>query len=207
MQAAQVIKYTTQSQLEEFKNNSTATSVDTTGWTKPWYNVHPTAGLEAMSSIDAEKYIANLRTEPQSWTNLPPQYFIVSWENLRLAYWISYFGNWDLVTGKASPGKIQRMSGTMQFDIQQGRLKIGSKSIPLASMDVLTDAGDKHLSWPNGKNLHAVMNQLSKEVYLMDTKIYRSMMIQMLIAPPKQFEPYFKLQIDHFPWARAYMVK
>jgi dolichyl-diphosphooligosaccharide--protein glycosyltransferase len=207
MQAAQVIKYTTQSQLEEFKNNSTATSVDTTGWTKPWYNVHPTAGLEAMSSIDAEKYIANLRTEPQSWTNLPPQYFIVSWENLRLAYWISYFGNWDLVTGKASPGKIQRMSGTMQFDIQHGRLKIGSKSIPLASMDVLTDAGDKHLSWPNGKNLHAVMNQLSKEVYLMDTKIYRSMMIQMLIAPPKQFEPYFKLQIDHFPWARAYMVK
>lgn len=208
MQAAQVITYTTQSQQEEFKNNSTTSSSSASDWTAPWYSTYPTADLEAMSPVVAETFIHSLKTEKKfRHDDLPSQYFVVSWENLRLAYWISYFGNWDLVTGKASPGKIQRMRGTMQFDTQKGLLKTGSQTIPLDSLDALTNTGARHLVWPNGKGLHAVMNQLSKEVYLMDTKIYQSMMIQMLIAPPKNFEPFFKLQIDHFPWTRAYLVQ
>ena len=207
MQAAQVIKYTTWSQRDTFQSNNTAVPGHALTWTEPFYTASPSAGIEAMSPMEAERFVGALKTELRPWPDLPPQYFIVSWENLRLAYWISYFGNWDLVTGKAAPGKIQRMRGTIQFDTKTGRLKTGSQTIPLDSLDVLSNTNARHLVWPNGKGLHAVMNQLSKEVYLMDAKIYRSMMIQMLIAPPKQFEPYFKLQIDHFPWTRAYLVQ
>ncbi len=208
LQAAQVIKYTTLSQQEEFRNNSTAAEEHEMDWTEPSYSAHPTAGLESMSPEGAERFINTLKTEQHSFPDdLPPQYFVVSWENLRLAYWISYFGNWDLITGKANPGKIQRMSGSIRFDTKKGLLGSGSKTIPLDSLDAITDKGTRHLTWSNGNNLHAVMNQLSREVYLMDTKIYRSMMIQMLIAPPEQFEPYFKLSVDHYPWARAYRVE
>jgi hypothetical protein len=40
----------------------------------------------------------------------------------------------------------------------------------------------------------------------MDGNMYQSMMIQMLISPPEHFTPYFQLVVDHYPWARAYMV-
>jgi dolichyl-diphosphooligosaccharide--protein glycosyltransferase len=60
------------------------------------------------------------------------------------------------------------------------------------------------MTWPNGKGLHGIINELSREVYVMDSKIYRSMMVRMLIGQPKDFEDHFKLAVDHFPWARAY---
>ena len=41
----------------------------------------------------------------------------------------------------------------------------------------------------------------------MDRTIYKSMMVQMLIAEPVEFKPYFELVADHYPWARAYRVR
>ena len=31
--------------------------------------------------------------------DLLDQYFVVFWKNLRLSYWISFYGNWDLISG------------------------------------------------------------------------------------------------------------
>jgi dolichyl-diphosphooligosaccharide--protein glycosyltransferase len=207
-QAAGMIRFTTADQKKTFAANNTRTEETLATWSHPWYAAYPTTGLESLPPVEAELAVESMRTtSPVKDADLPDQYFVVSWENLRLAYWISYFGNWDLVTGTASPGRIQRLRGQIQFNTQKGLIASDRQTIPLDTLDIVTQNGLEQMSWPNGKGLHGILNQLSKEVYVMDTKIYRSMLVQMLIAPPSHFAPHFTLEVDHFPWARAYRVE
>jgi dolichyl-diphosphooligosaccharide--protein glycosyltransferase len=52
-----------------------------------------------------------------------------------------------------------------------------------------------------------VLNELSREIYVMDDLVYRSMLIQMLIGDPERFSDHFELVEDRFPWNRAYRAK
>jgi dolichyl-diphosphooligosaccharide--protein glycosyltransferase len=51
-----------------------------------------------------------------------------------------------------------------------------------------------------------VINQMSRQVFLMDAKMYRSMMVQMLLGSALDFADDFTLVVDKFPWVRAYKV-
>ena len=135
-----------------------------------------------------------------------PQYFVLSWENLRLAYWITYFGNWNLETGNSFHGRVQRVRRQAQFDLQQGVLQTTARQVPLVSLDVIDESGRNHRSWPNSGNIHAVLNQLSRELYIMDDTVYNSLLVQMLIGDSDQFAPHFELVQDRFPWTRVYRV-
>ncbi len=142
-----------------------------------------------------------------SWPAAPPQYFIVSWENLRLAGWIGYYGNWDVVSGTSTPGKIQQIQGDIRVDSNVGAVAVNGQSIPLGSVDVVDAKGGQHFEWSNGAAMHLVINQFSRQAFLMDSKMYHSMMVQMLIRPPQNFAEDFALVVDRYPWARAYKVK
>ncbi len=206
-QAARMIRFTTANQKNAFARNQTISSSKNMVWSEPFYLASPIAGFDALSPAKAQQLVDNMRTQPfEAATQLPPQYFVVSWENLSLAYWISYFGNWDLLTGTAHPGKIQRMKGEMKFDTRKGFIRTINRAVPLDTLDVITPNGPRHLSWPNGKGLHAILNQISREVFVMDKILYRSLMVQMLISPPQQFAPYFKLVLNNYPWERVYKV-
>jgi dolichyl-diphosphooligosaccharide--protein glycosyltransferase len=206
-QAARMIRFTTAEQQNTFEQNSSQPRQKLLSWSVPSYLSHPTAGLEALGPRQAENLVNSMRTTPlEVNVDIPAQYFVVSWENLRLAYWISYFGNWDLITGKASPGKIQRLRGSIRMDTRQGILKSTRQTIPMDTLDIISETGVQHKIWPHGKGLHVLFNQLAQEIYVMDDKIYQSMMVQMLISPPEHFAPYFQLAVDHYPWARAYLV-
>ena len=65
----------------------------------------------------------------------------------------------------------------------------------------------RHFQWQKDTGGYAVLNRHAQELYLMDEKIYKSMMIQMLIQDPSQFEDDFELVVDKYPWNRAYRVK
>jgi dolichyl-diphosphooligosaccharide--protein glycosyltransferase len=73
-------------------------------------------------------------------------------------------------------------------------------------MDVVDEPGTRHFNWPNGTGMHVVVNQMSRQVFLMDNKMYRSMMVQMLLRPASDFAEDFTLVVDNSPWARAYKV-
>jgi dolichyl-diphosphooligosaccharide--protein glycosyltransferase len=204
-QAAGMIRFTTADQKKTFEESQNLIEHKISAWSLPSYAVYPTTGLERMHPVQAEQFVATMRTNPVATTaDIPDQYFVVSWENLRLAYWISYFGNWDLITGTPHPGKIQRMRGQIQLNTQKGLILSGEQTIPIDTLDIINQEGSRRMTWPNGKGLHGIINELSREVYVMDSKIYRSMMVRMLIGQPKDFEDHFKLAVDHFPWARAY---
>lgn len=195
LQARQLMKYVTQTQ--RMGSVSSDASV--------YYGSNPMAGLEAMGPEDAKAYVDSLALKEIEWQEgQPAQYLVVSWENLRLASWISYYGHWDIVSGTSVPGKIQQVSGDVRIDSASGSLFMQGKTLLVESLDIIEPSGGRHFNWPSGSGMHAIINQLSRQVFLMDSKMYSSMMVQMLIGDTKSFEPHFELVDDKFPWTRVY---
>lgn len=162
--------------------------------------------LDALGAENATEFVRSLAHKalelPQ---DLPDQYFVVSWENLRLSYWISFYGNWDLISGAGAPGQFQQLQGQFGINTQTGHITVQSRQTPIDSLDVIDDGNfTRRMTWQNGSGLHLVLNQRSSQAFIMDAKIYKSMMVQMLIGNPKDFEPYFQLVEDQYPWTRAY---
>lgn len=208
LQAHQLIKLvasTQQEALEELQANSTRSNSKAKALRYPG---DPVQKLREMGPEKAQAFVQSLAVEQKDWTNdLPPQYLTFSWENLRLAYWISYYGNWNLVTGTASPGNIQRIKGEISFKLEEGKLVTANREIPLKEMDIVTKKGTGHYGFQNKNGFYAVLNKLSKELYLMDATIYKSLMVQMLLKSPQNFEEHFELVVNRFPWNRVYRIR
>ncbi len=181
LQAAQLMKFVT---LDQRDNASDQTSAQ-------YYWSDPIASLRAMGAENATAFIAELALTKQDFpAGLPAQYLVVSWENLRLGGWIGYYGNWDLVSGTSAPGKIQQVKGEVRIDTASGTMVVAGNGVPVDSLDVVEQNGTRHFDWSNGAGSHAVINQFSRQVFLLDSKMYRSMMIQMLIADLVPLSPF-----------------
>ena len=69
----------------------------------------------------AQAFVESLAEEDKEFSeDLPPQYLVLTWQNLDLAYWISHFGNWDLVEGKDNPYRIRQVRGEASFNTRRG---------------------------------------------------------------------------------------
>ncbi|MFW6054656.1 MAG: STT3 domain-containing protein [Thermodesulfobacteriota bacterium] len=209
LQANQVMKYTAQTlytQIAEERDNQT--DLNQASLRSLYFTKKPLPSFSKMKGQEAEALIQGLAIDQKEWPDdLPPLYLIFSWENMKLAYWISFFGNWDLAAGKGRPGKIQKIGGKVKFDMKNGTMQTQSGRNELKSIDVIQGKDIVHHSWPAKNNIHAIVNELSQEVYIMDGTIYRSMMIQMLIKDPGDYQEHFELVIDNSPWTRVYRVK
>lgn len=198
LQAAQLMKFVTLDQRNNALGQAPAV----------YYWGDPIASLRTMGAENATAFVADLAHERLAFpADLPSQYLVVSWENLRLGGWIGYYGNWDLVSGTSKPGKIQMVQGDIRIDTATGSMMVSGKDVPVDSLDIVEQNATRHFDWTKGAGSHAVINQLSRQVFLMDSDMYGSMMIQMLIADPRSFEPHFELVDDRFPWARAYRAR
>jgi dolichyl-diphosphooligosaccharide--protein glycosyltransferase len=205
-QARQMMQYITVAQEEEFAANSTKYADMKEFW-KP-YLVDPVAGLERMGPEGARNFVRSLANKKYDWPDdLPPQYLVLSWENLRLAYWISYYGSWDLASGQADPGRIQQVRGEVSFDLDKGHMEVEGGTVELSGLEVVDHEDPKHFTWDSDIGIYAVLNRITHELYLMDEKIYNSMMVQMLIRDPDRFKDDFELTVDNYPWNRAYRVR
>jgi dolichyl-diphosphooligosaccharide--protein glycosyltransferase len=205
-QASQMMHYITASQPREYARNQTAYQDMPEFW-KP-YLANPVALLEDKGPEGAMAFVESLAEEDKEFSgDLPPQYLVLTWQNLNLAYWISYFGNWNLEDGEASPGRIRQIRGEASFNTRRGTVKLRTREIPLEELTLIQQGNIRTKSWPNGSNVYAVLNQVAGELYLMDGKIYNSMMVRMLLQDPSQFSDHFELVMDRAPWVRVYRAK
>ena len=205
-QANQMMHYITQSQPKEYVRNRTEYRNMPEFW-KP-YLANPVALLADKGPEGAQAFVESLAEEDKEFSeDLPPQYLVLTWQNLDLAYWISHFGNWDLVQGKASPGRIRQVRGEASFNTRRGTVQLRSRELPLEELILIRNQSIRRGSWPNSSNAYAVLNQDSGELYLMDGKIYNSMMIRMLLDKPATFQDHFDLVLDRAPWVRVYRAK
>ena len=172
-----------------------------------YYSIDPLQRLNEMGPEKAQRFVEGLADKEKNFAQEDfGQFLVLSWENLRLAYWITYYGNWDLATGKGLHGRIQKVRGKVSIQ-KNGIIAIQNRKIPLKSLDVITKQGTRHTSWGQSSDIHVILNKLSNEIYIMDSFVYNSMMVQMLIGDPEEYDENFELVLDRYPWNRVYLVK
>lgn len=198
-QAVRLMRYFGQAMLENGSKNTTDART-------ALFLGNPAAEIQKMDAASARQFIASVADGEQIPHSSVPNYLVLSWENLRLAGWIGYYGNWDIESGTSTPGRLQQITGDVRVDTAVGALVVNGKSSPIDSLDIVEAAGPRIFSWPNGTGAHVVINQAARQVLYMDTRMYSSVMVQMLLHPPKEFEKDFTLVIDKYPWTRVYKV-
>jgi undecaprenyl-diphosphooligosaccharide---protein glycotransferase len=210
LQAAQIMKFSAQTEVEQRQEMvHNGTKPINSGAKILYYPTDPLLPLKEMENPrQAQAFVETLAKEQLSWpADLSPQYLVLSWENMKLAYWISYFGNWNLETGKGVSGQIRPLRGQLNIDMENGTLQTGDSQVPLVELSMVSGQKTESRSWDREDGFFLVINQLSSEAYLMDRSIFESMMVRMLLGDPEEFVPYFELVEDRYPWVRAYLVK
>jgi len=169
----------------------------------------PMARLEAMGREKAAGFVRSLATEPQQWpAHLPEQYLVLAWDNLILGTWINRYGNWSLDQGEGSPGKISPLQGDLRMDPQNGVLNTPQGKVTLSELTVIDESGRiGTMFWARLGGFYVVINRMSNEVFVMERKVYDSMMVRMLLGNPRDYEPYFELVADNAPWCRVYRAR
>ena len=136
---------------------------------------------------------------------IPEQYLVVSWDTIKIAKTISSLATWDLATGSSRAGTIFPVAGDIQFDMKHGGVTVDGIFHAASGVAILSEKGAKRFSWPvNRTSPFLIGNMLNRELFAVDGGIFTSLLVQMLAAEPKAFEPWFTLVIDRLPYARVY---
>ena len=163
--------------------------------------------IQNMPSDDIHLFLHELQQPKAAWSHdLPEQYLVFTWDGLQRAHNIQPYGTWDFIKGRSGPGNFIMVRERAEFDMRNGIMKVRNRTYHLSSKDIITNRQRKHFTWPQQKGWHAVFQPADGVTFLMDDAGYKMMMVQMLLADPQDFAPYFELLIDHFPFVRIYRV-
>lgn len=156
-------------------------------------------------------------------------YLVVSFEMLRLGFWISNFGNWNFVTNTGEGGALSIVPQELAYRLDTGevRLEGSTSAIYASSINVFEETGVTRRNYvqewfdahPNAsqqqqqeflssrRNINFFFNRVTDEKLAMDEGLYNSLMVQLLMGEPQnpRFSPYFKLVYDNV-FARIYEV-
>lgn len=157
------------------------------------------------------------------------QFIIVSFEMLRLGFWISNFGNWNFIARKGEGGALSIVTQALAYRLKSGEVRLmnsGSIIYP-ASIAVFDETGIKKRNYvqewfdahpkaspreqqeflAGRRNVHFLFNRVTDEKLAMDEGIFNSLMVRLLLCDPQDsaISPYFKLVYDNV-FARIYEV-
>ena len=138
----------------------------------------------------------------------PEQYLVFTWDNLNHVPVIRDLGSWNPATGETLKGTFAG-GGRLEVDLGNGVISHRGRRFELAAMDIVRRQNGQlekqRKSWQGRKQEYfTVLNSADGSLYPMDEGSYHSIMVQMLIAEPESFEPYFTLVIDRSPHIRVY---
>ncbi len=156
------------------------------------------------------------------------QFLVVSFETLRLGFWISNFGNWNFVRQRGESAALSIVTQSLAYQLSTGAVQLpGTPPVYASSISVLDETGvtrrDYLQEWfdknprasaaqrqrylDSRRNIHFLFNRVTGEKLAMDQRLYNSLMVQLLIGDPlsPRISPYFKLVYDNV-FARIYEV-
>jgi len=156
-------------------------------------------------------------------------YVVVSFEMLRLSFWISNFGNWNFVNRAGEGGALSIVTQALAYKLDSGevRLEGNNSAIYASSISVFDETGvtrrnyiqewfdahpkatpeEQHDFLSKRRNINFLFNRVTDEKLAMDARLYNSLMVQLLVGEPQdpRISPYFKLVYDNV-FARIYEV-
>ncbi|MDO5536734.1 MAG: STT3 domain-containing protein [Desulfovibrionaceae bacterium] len=158
------------------------------------------------------------------------QFVVVSYEMLRLGFWISHYGSWNFATRSAEAGALSIVTQALAYQLENGLVQLegATSSIAPASINVFEETGltcrnyvqewfeshrgasreERQEFLNTRRNVNFFFNRVTGEKLAMDARLYNSLMAQLLLADPQdpRFSPYFKLVYDNV-FARVYEVR
>lgn len=186
--------------------------------------------FEGLDAESAQELINRLRSsETPLEHGKGRQYVVVSFEMLRLGFWISNYGNWNFVTCQGEGGALSIVPQALAYNLHTGEVRLeGADSIILpTSITVFDETGvarrnyvqewfKTHPDAPESRqkamlesrrNINFLFNRVTDEKLAVDEGIYKSLMTQLLVCDPgdPSITPYFKLVYDNV-FARIYEV-
>lgn len=186
--------------------------------------------FEGMGNEEAAELIQKLRSPETPLIQAPgKQYVVVSFEMLRLGFWISTYGNWDFRTKEGKGNALSIVPQQLSYRLDNGEVLVegSGSSIFATSISVFEDGRMTHRDYiqewfdknpgasqeaqrkflETRRNVHFLFNRVTEEKLVMDEALYSSLMVQLLVANPtdKRFSQYFKLVYDN-AFVRIYEV-
>lgn len=169
-------------------------------------------GSEEMSKRpphEVQAFIDSLATTQYTIPRGNKQYLVVTWENFRLLYWISFYGSWNFVTKSGGHAGCVELNKPFSLDHQTGLLTLeGEMPMQLSSADVFTKEGKVRRTYNTGNGPHFIFNEFIQSGYIMNDDAYHSMAVQLLFADVNdpRYTPYFHLIWEGSPEVRIYEV-
>lgn len=157
------------------------------------------------------------------------QFIIVSFEMLRLGFWISNFGNWNFISCTGEGGALSIVPQALEYRLGTGEVRLGDspRIILPSSIAIFEETGVKQRNYvqewfqehPNAtpvqqqnelnsrRNINFLFNRITDEKLAVDGRIYSSLMVQLLLCDPSdpRIAPYFRLVYDNV-FARIFEV-
>jgi dolichyl-diphosphooligosaccharide--protein glycosyltransferase len=161
------------------------------------------------SAAEVREFIASLGAARYDLRAAPPQYLLTTWEAVRLAHWITYYGTWDVTTGKGVHGSHIRL-GRYALDGEAGVLTPeGEAPLPLRSAEELGATGRSLRTYERGHGPHLLVNRPAGQAVLLDDLTYNGMLVRLLLCAPDDPEiaEHFSLVYEGFPLVRVWRAK
>ncbi|GHU99522.1 membrane protein [Deltaproteobacteria bacterium] len=186
--------------------------------------------FEGMDSHAAQELMDRLRSpETALLETNRRQFIVVSFEMLRLGFWISNFGNWNFISRQGEGGALSIVPQALAYQLNSGAVQLegGAGAVYASSISVFEETGVTRRNYvqewfdanPDAdletqrdflakrRNVHFFFNRITDEKLVMDEGLYNSLMVRLLIGDPRdaRVSPYFKLVYDNV-FARIYEV-
>lgn len=186
--------------------------------------------FENMDNAEADALIKQLQSPDTPLVQAPgKQYIVVSFEMLRLGFWITTFGRWDFLKKEGKGSALSIVPQQLSFRLDNGEVQVhgSANSIHAASISVFEDGKMTNRNYiqewfdanqkaseqeqknflEKRRNVHFLFNRVTEEKMIVDESLYNTLMVQLLVSPPndRRFAEYFKLVYDNM-FVRIYEV-
>lgn len=169
----------------------------------------PADAWSKMSASDVANMVRSFSTNSYDFPKAPKQYVVVNWESIRLAYWILYYGSWNIEDRGGIHPRVVPITKVFDLDSEKGILNIrGEAPILLSSYDILKSDMRAHRAVPGSVGPHLMYNEFVRQAFLADDFAYSSMLVQLLLSDPSspKLAQHFRLVYEGFPMVRVYEV-
>ncbi len=167
--------------------------------------------FDRMTSRELHELMRTLRTPDANVRFKSPQYVVASFKMLQYLENIAQAATWDFETKRGQNIALRYFLGNVRFKAKQGIVSLGpgTPDLHVDSLDVFLPTGVRKYKYTNNSGLHVLVNPITKESYLLHTRAYESMAVQLLVADPKDehINRYFELVYDKTPWVRMYRAR
>ncbi|NDV22150.1 STT3 domain-containing protein [Desulfovibrio sp. JC022] len=173
------------------------------------HNGAPYLAWEKMNVDDVQKLIYSMGAKQLGYSSSPKQFIVASWSDVRLAYWLLYYGSFNLATGQGTHPNVSSIGEGFNLDRDNGRIIFhGGGVVPISGYDVAQKGRGEFRVFPDAVGPFVVINTVASQSYLVDEFTRNSLLLKLLLSNPSdpEVKNNFKLVYDGYPMVRIYEV-